>query len=103
MEKVIIEGFAHYKSSAVLEGYFLPSWPLNPVAPPVGSPLGLHLLPVIVSGGDCVHPDTVGVEARVYGDRVGDVKLVNFSVQPVNLFFLVSIIVWLRAIILKPG
>ena len=75
---------------------------LKPVAPPLDLSAGLDLLPITVSGGEGVHPDTIGMETWIYGDRVVMVKLVNFCIQPINFLLLVTVVVWLRAIVSKP-
>ena len=103
MKEIVIEGFAHYKSSVRLKCYFFPSWPLTPVSPPVNLSTGPDLLPIAVSGGEGVHPDTIGMKTWIGGDRVVMVELVNFPVQPINFFFLVAVVVWFRAIVAKPG
>ena len=50
------------------------------MAPPVGFGVLLHLLPRAGGGGDVVHPDAVGVKARVIGDSVMEVNFVNFAI-----------------------
>ena len=61
----------------------------------------LHLLPS--DGGGGVHSHTICMEARVHWDSVVVVDLVNLTIQPVDLFFLIMIIKWLSAIVSKPG
>ena len=103
MKEVIVKGFAQFKPSAVLERDLLSPGPLEPVAPPVGSDVLLLLLPCDGGGGDGLHPDAVSMEARINWDRVSTVDGVNLSIQPVNFFLPILIIIWLRAIIAEPG
>ena len=102
MKEVIVKGFAQFKPSAVLERDLLSPGTLEPVSPPVGSDVLLLLLPCDGGGGDGLHPNAVSMEARINWDRISVVDGVNLSIQPVNFFLLIMVIIWLRAIIAEP-
>ena len=40
---------------------------------------------------------------RAVGAGVPDIELMDFTIQPINLFFLVNVIVGLRAVVVEPG
>ena len=75
--EVIVEGFAHFKSPIISQVHFIPSCCLKPMSPSVGLGLKALLLPIGVGDSGGVLADPIGVEARVLGDRVPVVQLVN--------------------------
>ena len=77
---------------------------LAPMLPPMYFVLGLGDVAKLVHLLDGVGADTVGMESRVGGHIVLNVKVVNCLIQPVNFFFLVSItLVRITSVIGKPS
>ena len=76
---------------------------LPPVVPPVFPyvPVLYLAIPVLGFPGDHSHTKLVG--ANIFPHTIFNIKVSNFSVQPIQLFFLVSIVGWLRPVVLEPG
>ena len=61
------------------------------------------LLAVLVSVLPGDHPHAVLVKARVLWTAIGDVEIIDLTIYPVQLIFLVVKLGWLWAIITEPA
>ena len=103
LDEVFIDSRSHLDASVLSEMQLICFGRLKPVLPTVrlDSILVLIPIPVVVVPGGLTH--AVRVEAGVEGGGVGKVELSDFGIKPINFLNLIKVVLWLRAIIVKPG